>query len=195
MEALKRSFLARSVHDAAWRQLRDLLGYRAESAGRSMVLVDPRGTSRRCSGCGAEPDRPKTLGERVHGCDGCGLVLDREVNAIRNVPQLVQGPGTGREACGLPRSLARSRGLQATACSRVHGTRLEARLVNSAPARFWIKHVARLVQPADPCPRPHPCWPRSALRRSDDLRRVLGRGGCRAHGLPPHAGLDSGRAA
>ncbi|MXX89369.1 MAG: hypothetical protein F4213_13845 [Boseongicola sp. SB0677_bin_26] len=36
-------------------------------------MVDPRGTSRRCSGCGREPDRPKTLGDRVHGCDGCGL--------------------------------------------------------------------------------------------------------------------------
>ncbi|MDE0523783.1 MAG: DUF4172 domain-containing protein [Boseongicola sp.] len=26
-----------------------------------MILVDPRGISRRCSGCGAESDRPKTL--------------------------------------------------------------------------------------------------------------------------------------
>ena len=95
MEALKRSFLARSVHDAAWTQLRDMLGCKAESAGGSVVLVDPRGTSQRCSGCGREPDRPKTLADRVHGCDGCGLVLDRDVNAARNVLQLVQGPGTG----------------------------------------------------------------------------------------------------
>ena len=92
MEALKRLFLARSVHDAAWTQLRDMLTYKAGSAGGSAVLVDPRDISRRCSGCGAEPDRPKTLGERVHGCDGCGLVLDRDVNAARNVLQLVQGP-------------------------------------------------------------------------------------------------------
>ena len=95
MNALKRSFLARSVHDAAWTQLRDMLTYKAESAGGSVVLVDPRGTSRRCSGCGREPGRPKTLRDRVHGCDGCGLVLDRDVNAARNVLQLVQGPGTG----------------------------------------------------------------------------------------------------
>ncbi|MXW86562.1 MAG: IS200/IS605 family element transposase accessory protein TnpB [Boseongicola sp. SB0667_bin_21] len=63
MNALKRSFLARSIHDAAWTQLRDILGYKAESAGGSVVLVDPRGT------CGREPDRPKTLADRVHGCD------------------------------------------------------------------------------------------------------------------------------
>ena len=95
MEALKRSFLAGSVHDAAWTQLRDMLTCKAASAGGSVVLVDPCGTSQRCSGCGAEPDRPKTLADRVHGCDGCGLVLDRDVNAARNVLQLVQGPGTG----------------------------------------------------------------------------------------------------
>ena len=95
MNALKRSFLARSIHDAAWTQLRDMLACKAASAGGSVVLVDPRGTSRRCSGCGAEPDRPKTLADRVHSCDGCGLVLDRDVNAARNVLQQLKGPGTG----------------------------------------------------------------------------------------------------
>ena len=43
MNALKRSFLARSIHDAAWTQLRDMLIYKAGSAGGSVVLVDPRG--------------------------------------------------------------------------------------------------------------------------------------------------------
>ena len=95
MNALKRSFLARSIHDAAWTQLRDMPACKAESAGGSVVLVDPRGTSRRCSGCGAEPDRPKTLADRVHSCDRCGLVLDRDVNAARNVLQQLKGPGTG----------------------------------------------------------------------------------------------------
>ncbi len=51
--------------------------------------------------CAAEPDRPKTLAERVHAGDGCGLVLDRDVNAARNMLQVVQGPGTGLQ----PRSL------------------------------------------------------------------------------------------
>ncbi len=95
MNALKRSFLARSVHDAAWTQLRDMPTYKAESAGGSVILVDPRGTSQRCSGCGREPDRAKTLADRVHDCDGCGLVLDRDVNAARDVLQRVQRPGTG----------------------------------------------------------------------------------------------------
>ncbi|MYH57565.1 MAG: transposase [Boseongicola sp. SB0675_bin_26] len=73
----------------------DVVTCKAESADGSVVLVDPRGTSRRCSGCGRDPDRPKTLGERVHGCDGCGRVHGRDVNAAHNVLHLVQGPGTG----------------------------------------------------------------------------------------------------
>ncbi len=72
-----------------------LRSHEAGSAGGSVVLVDPRGTSQRCSGCGAEPDRPKTLADRVHGCDVCGLVLDRDVNDARNVLQQLKGPGTG----------------------------------------------------------------------------------------------------
>ena len=98
VNALKRSFLARSIHDAAWTQLRDMLTCKAECAGGSVVLVDPRGTFRRCSECGAEPDRPKTLADRAHGCDGCGPVLDRDVNAACNVLQLVQEPGTGHRS-------------------------------------------------------------------------------------------------
>ncbi|MYK32105.1 MAG: transposase [Boseongicola sp. SB0670_bin_30] len=85
-----------------------MLTCKAGSAGGSVVLVDQRGISQRCSECGADSDGPKTLGERVHGCDGCGLVLDRDVNAARNVLQLVRGrePACGREACRLLRSLA-----------------------------------------------------------------------------------------
>ena len=58
MDALTRAMLARSIHDAAWTPLRDMLTCKAESAGGSVVLVDPRGPSRRCSGCGHAPDRP-----------------------------------------------------------------------------------------------------------------------------------------
>ena len=95
MEGLKRSRLARSIHDAAWTQLRDMLTYKAESAGGSVVLVDPRGTSQDCSGCGSVPDMRKTLAVRMHRCAFCGLVLDRDVNAARNILLRASGPGTG----------------------------------------------------------------------------------------------------
>ena len=83
IKGLARSTLAKSVHDAAWGTLLHWLRCKAEEAGRAVVEVDPRGTSQACSGCGATV--PKTLSERIHRCSDCGLVLDRDVNAARNV--------------------------------------------------------------------------------------------------------------
>jgi putative transposase len=73
---------AREISDQAWGRFLELLAYKAESAGREVVQVGPRGTSQECSACGGTVT--KTLAERVHSCP-CGLVLDRDVNAARNV--------------------------------------------------------------------------------------------------------------
>ncbi len=82
---------------------------KAESAGGSVVLVDPRGTSQECSGRGGVPDTPKTLAARTQGCAGCGLVPDRDVNAAGTSRNALRGrePAFGRKSGGLPRSLAR----------------------------------------------------------------------------------------
>ena len=53
-----------------------------------MIFVEPKGTSQKCSGCGDEV--PKELSERVHDCPRCGLVMDRDVNAARNILKLGQ---------------------------------------------------------------------------------------------------------
>lgn len=67
--------LAKSIHDAGWTNFLFMLAYKAESAGRVFVKVDPRGTSQACV-CGAEVR--KTLADRVHSCSVCGLVADRD---------------------------------------------------------------------------------------------------------------------
>jgi putative transposase len=48
-----------------------------------LVEVDPRRTSIACSDYGAAV--PKTLANRTHVCPACGLVLDRDHNAARNI--------------------------------------------------------------------------------------------------------------
>ncbi len=77
--------LRRNIHQAAWGTLRAQLIYKAEEAGRKVVLVDPRNTTQLCSACGELV--PKTLRDRVHDCPKCGLVLGRDHNAAINILQ------------------------------------------------------------------------------------------------------------
>ncbi len=60
------------------------LTYKAESAGGSVVKVNPRNTSKTCSGCGSVHES-LTLKDRVFECEQCGLSLDRDLNAARNI--------------------------------------------------------------------------------------------------------------
>lgn len=79
---LRNHRLARSISDAGWSAFITILTGKAESAGRRVVKVNAKGTSQDCSQCGKAVK--KSLGVRVHRC-GCGLVLDRDVNAARNI--------------------------------------------------------------------------------------------------------------
>ncbi len=82
---LKNHRLAKSIADVAWSQFAQILVAKAEEAGRRIVRVDPRNTSKRCSRCGLLAE--KTLSDRIHTCSACGLSLDRDVNAAINILQ------------------------------------------------------------------------------------------------------------
>jgi putative transposase len=81
-----RSNLAKSIHDASWGKLIQRLNCEAEKAGKTIVAVNPRGTTINCSACGEKV--PKTLSQRVHNCPSCGLILGRDHNAALNVLRL-----------------------------------------------------------------------------------------------------------
>lgn len=78
--------LAKSISDAAWRMLINATKYKAESAGTTVVLVNPAYTSQICSRCGTLV--PKDLSNRTHNCPSCGLVMDRDENAAINILRL-----------------------------------------------------------------------------------------------------------
>jgi len=80
---VKNPKLASAILDSCWGKLRQLTAYKAESRGGRVILVDPRGTSQKCSRCGKTRDMP--LAERIFSCEGCGLLMDRDVNAARNI--------------------------------------------------------------------------------------------------------------
>jgi putative transposase len=90
---LRNRRLARSISDAALAELRRQLSYKAAWRGGRLLLADRwYPSSKTCSACGLVK---ATLGltERTFACEQCGLVLDRDLNAARNLAKLVAGSG------------------------------------------------------------------------------------------------------
>jgi putative transposase len=101
VRGLAASALAKDVHDASWAKFLSMLRYKAACAGVRIVEVDPNGTSQDCSGCGVKV--PKALEIRRHECPHCGLGIDRDLNAARNILNRAGvGPGLRNVAgCGM----------------------------------------------------------------------------------------------
>ncbi|MFG1828536.1 RNA-guided endonuclease InsQ/TnpB family protein [Micromonospora chersina] len=92
---VKNHALARAISDAAWRQFRTMLEYKADWYGREVITVDrwfP--SSKLCSACGALAET-LPLNVRSWTCR-CGTVHDRDVNAARNL----LAAGLAVSACG-----------------------------------------------------------------------------------------------
>jgi putative transposase len=78
---LKNRKLARAIADAAFSEMVRQLGYKAVQ----VVRVDPfYPSSKTCNACG-HINRDLTLADRVWVCPACGTVLERDVNAARNI--------------------------------------------------------------------------------------------------------------
>jgi putative transposase len=88
---VKNHHLSKSIYDASWNKLIQFCSYKASIAGKSVELIDPRGTTQRCSGCGTVVE--KSLSERVHRCPTCGLLLDRDLDTTFNMLEQI-GRGT-----------------------------------------------------------------------------------------------------
>lgn len=97
---IRNARLAKSIQDAAWGRFLMWLGYYARLHGVPLIAVPPHYTSQACSGCGALVR--KTLSTRTHVCGYCGLVLDRDENAARNILAVALALGTDRLAPVLP---------------------------------------------------------------------------------------------
>ncbi|HEU5024450.1 MAG TPA: RNA-guided endonuclease TnpB family protein [Spirillospora sp.] len=92
---VKNHSLARAISDAAWRDLRTMLEYKADWYGRKLVAIDrwfP--SSKTCSRCGAVTDA-LPLHTREWECR-CGAWHDRDINAAKNI----LAAGLAVAACG-----------------------------------------------------------------------------------------------
>lgn len=80
--------LARHIAGANWAEIRRQLSYKAERAGARLVIADRWfASSKTCSGCGTAKAK-LALSERTYVCLACGIVLDRDENAARNLAAL-----------------------------------------------------------------------------------------------------------
>ncbi len=98
--------LAKSILDAGWGYLIEHLTSKAAEAGRVVLLVDPRNTSKTCSQCG-HIFETLSLSDRWIDC-GCGLSIDRDHNAAVNILNRagqVRWGGSSRGG-GLPQAAA-----------------------------------------------------------------------------------------
>ena len=60
-----------------------MLTYKCLLAGKELVILDERETSKTCSGCGHQ--QPMPLWKRTYRCGNCSLVLDRDENSAVNI--------------------------------------------------------------------------------------------------------------
>jgi len=79
----KDRFMTNGYNDASLGTLVRRIKDKASSAGRQVILVNPKGTSQLCSQCGSIVK--KDLRTRVHSCPFCGFTADRDVNAAKNI--------------------------------------------------------------------------------------------------------------
>lgn len=80
--------LARAISDQGWAEFHRQLVYKCQWHG-SRLLVAPRfyPSSKACSGCGLVKAE-LSLNVRTFRCEACGLVIDRDQNAARNLAAL-----------------------------------------------------------------------------------------------------------
>jgi putative transposase len=107
---VKNHHLAQAVHDASFGEIKRQMTYKAAASGGQIVRIDrffP--SSKRCNECGQIQEELR-LDVREWVCSNCGLRLDRDLNAARNIrdeamrlmglPGSGATSGNGKNACG-----------------------------------------------------------------------------------------------
>ncbi len=88
--------LNREIHSAGWGQLLAMVAYKAEEAGRDLILVAARNTSRRCPDCGHVAAENR-CSQAVFRCQACGHAAHADVNAATNILRAGQAQRQKRE--------------------------------------------------------------------------------------------------
>ena len=81
--------LAKAISEVSWFEFRTMLEYKASWYGREIIIAPTNyASSQLCSNCGNKSSQTKDLGCRTYVCPVCGMVMDRDINAGKNLLQL-----------------------------------------------------------------------------------------------------------
>ena len=81
--------LAKAISEVSWFEFRTMLEYKASWYGREIIIAPTNyASSQLCSNCGNKSSQTKDLGCRTYVCPVCGMVMDRDINAGKNLLKL-----------------------------------------------------------------------------------------------------------
>ena len=96
---MKNHKLSQAISDVSFYEFRRQLEYKAKWNNRQIIFVDKFfPSSKMCSSCGKKKEDLK-LSYRTYKCD-CGLVIDRDLNAAKNLERFYTESFSGINACG-----------------------------------------------------------------------------------------------
>lgn len=85
---LKNHHLSQSISDAGFGEFRRQLTYKCQWYGAELIVADRYfPSSKTCSNCGSIKDTLK-LNDRIYKCENCGISIDRDLNASKNLADL-----------------------------------------------------------------------------------------------------------
>ncbi|MFY7804339.1 MAG: RNA-guided endonuclease InsQ/TnpB family protein [Limnoraphis robusta] len=91
--------LAKAIGDMGFYEFRRQLEYKSKLYGSELIVVSRwEPSTKRCSNCGHLKDS-MLLSERVYQCENCGISLDRDLNAAKNLASMAGSLPVS--ACGL----------------------------------------------------------------------------------------------
>jgi putative transposase len=99
---LKNHTLAQAIADVGWGEFRRQMGYKCRWYGSRLHLAHLFFPSTQlCSQCHRLPSSKIALSVRIYHCEHCGLTLDRDLNAARNLLWLYTASSAEINACGV----------------------------------------------------------------------------------------------
>ncbi|EDT84486.1 transposase [Clostridium botulinum] len=86
---LKNHRLAKAISEISWYEFRRMLEYKADWYDRKIIVAPPNyASSQLCSSCGNKSNQTKDLSCRTYICPVCGMIMDRDLNASKNLLKL-----------------------------------------------------------------------------------------------------------